>query len=96
MSKKETCHRLEIQQTFNTETGLVAYVVTLDDFDKVIATMDEQAKRLNAEIDKLSLHRDKLITAGDALDAYLKRQDGTTNGMLDCRVEWLKAKEVQS
>jgi hypothetical protein len=27
------------------------------------------------------------------MDAYLKRQDGTTNGMLDCRLQWLAAKE---
>lgn len=38
----------------------------------------------------------RLLTAGDALDAYLKRQDGTTNGMLACRREWLDAKEGAS
>ena len=39
---------------------------------------------------------ERLTKAGDAMDAYLKRQDGTTNGMLDCRHQWLAAKEGKS
>jgi hypothetical protein len=46
----------------------------------------EENARLNAEVERLT-------KAGDAMDAYLKRQDGTTNGMLDCRLQWLAAKE---
>ena len=45
---------------------------------------------------KLKAENERLRKAGDAMDAYLKRQDGTTNGMLDCRFEWLNAKGVQS
>jgi hypothetical protein len=36
---------------------------------------------------------ERLTKAGDEMDAYLKRQDGTTNGMLDCRHQWNAAKE---
>ncbi len=36
---------------------------------------------------------ERVIKAGDAMDDYLKRQDGTTNGMLPCREAWLAAKE---
>ena len=42
----------------------------------------------------LQAENERLRNAGDALDAYLKRLDGTTNGMLDCRRQWLDAKEV--
>ena len=35
----------------------------------------------------------RLTEAGDAMDKYLARQDGTTNGMLDCRSKWHAAKE---
>jgi hypothetical protein len=51
-------------------------------FDDTIA----ENARLKAEVERLT-------KAGDAMDAYLKRQDGTTNGMLDCRRLWLAAKE---
>jgi hypothetical protein len=43
----------------------------------------------------LQLENERLRKAGDAMDAYLKRLDGTTNGMLDCRRAWLAAKGVQ-
>ena len=45
--------------------------------------------------DNLKAENERLRKAGDAMDAYLKRLDGTTNGMLDCRREWLAAKGVQ-
>ena len=48
--------------------------------------MADEVTRLKAEVERLT-------KAGDAMDAYLKRQDGTTNGMLDCRHQWNAAKE---
>jgi hypothetical protein len=45
---------------------------------------------------KCMRENERLRKAGDAMDAYLKRIDGTTNGMLDCRRAWLAAKGVQS
>ena len=51
--------------------------------------------RQNAEAARLQAENERLRKAGDAMDAYLKRLDGTTNGMLDCRHQWLAAKGVQ-
>ena len=45
--------------------------------------------------DNLKAENERLRKAGDAMDAYLKRLDGTTNGMLDCRRAWQAAKGVQ-
>jgi uncharacterized small protein (DUF1192 family) len=45
------------------------------------------------EISFLKAEVERLTKAGDAMDAYLKHQDGTTNGMLDCRLQWFAAKE---
>jgi hypothetical protein len=56
-----------------------------DDADGKLCEYRDYA-RLKAEVERLT-------KAGDAMDAYLKRQDGTTNGMLDCRLQWLAAKE---
>ena len=42
--------------------------------------------------DNLKAENERLRKAGDAMDAYLKRLDGTTNGMLDCRRAWQAAK----
>ncbi len=70
------------------------------------ATRIENA-RLKAEVERLTAFTtrtiipneelqaqvERLTKAGDAMDAYLKRQDGTTNGMLDCRLQWNAAKE---
>jgi hypothetical protein len=50
-------------------------------------------KRLEAENARLKEEVERLTKAGDAMDAYLKRQDGTTNGMLNCRLQWNAAKE---
>lgn len=44
----------------------------------------------------LAAENKRLRKAGDAMDDYLKRQDGTTNGMLPCREAWLAAKEGTS
>jgi FtsZ-binding cell division protein ZapB len=51
---------------------------------------------LENQIDALKAENERLRKAGDDMDAYLKRLDGTTNGVLDCRRNWLAAKEVQS
>jgi cell division protein FtsB len=48
--------------------------------------MADEVTRLKAEVQRLT-------KAGDEMDDYLKRQDGTTNGMLDCRLQWHAAKE---
>jgi hypothetical protein len=53
---------------------------------KATEALEAENARLKAEVERLT-------KAGDAMDAYLKRQDGTTNGMLDCRLQWLAAKE---
>jgi hypothetical protein len=55
---------------------------------------DQAVAACDAEIAKLREENARLRKAGDAMDAYLKRQDGTTNGMLDCRLQWLAAKET--
>ena len=58
--------------------------------------MDESKKGeyvLYKDYAKLKAENERLRKAGDAMDAYLKRQDGTTNGMLPCREAWLSAKE---
>jgi chromatin segregation and condensation protein Rec8/ScpA/Scc1 (kleisin family) len=49
----------------------------------------EQAQAVLAHEQQKS---ERLRSAGDAMDEYLKRIDGTTNGMLDCRRAWLDAK----
>ena len=57
----------------------------------------ENSKRITTELlvlcNRQASDIRRLTKAGDAMDAYLKRQDGTTNGMLDCRLQWLAAKE---
>jgi len=53
-----------------------------------IDIIDDKYGELQAEVERLR-------KAGDAMDAYLKRLDGTTNGMLDCRRAWQAAKGVQ-
>jgi len=55
---------------------------------------DDRIKIIAKQV-ALQAENERLRKAGDKMDAYLKRQDGTTNGMLDCRVEWLTAKGVQ-
>ena len=67
MSKETTTTSLEVIQTYNTETGLVVYAVSLDDLDKAINAMDKQAKRINAEKDALIIERDKLQTEVERL-----------------------------
>lgn len=63
---------------------------------EIDAPANETVNLCIAEMNRLAANIDKLLTAGDALDAYLNRQDGTTNGMLACRREWLDAKERAS
>jgi hypothetical protein len=49
-----------------------------------------------ADYAALKAENERLRKAGDDMDAYIKRSDGTTNGVLDCRRNWHAAKEVQS
>jgi hypothetical protein len=56
------------------------------------AFLEKNSEHLK-EIERLKAEVERLTKAGDAMDAYLKRQDGTTNGMLDCRLQWNAAKE---
>ena len=49
-----------------------------------------EATKVAAE---LMVENERLRKAGDEMDAYLKRQDGTTNGQLDVRTAWQAAKE---
>jgi regulator of replication initiation timing len=51
---------LEVMQTFDTETGLVNFVVSLKDLDKVIATMNKQAQRLDKENARLRAEVERL------------------------------------
>jgi hypothetical protein len=75
--------------------------------DAEIAKLRDENARLKTEVEhlmvfcnctlipnkELQAKVERLTKAGDAMDAYLKRQDGTTNGMLDCRRLWHAAKE---
>ena len=81
-----TIKSYEVFTTYDSETGLARHCVTLEDFNNLIEAMNKQADRLQAEVERLR-------KAGDEMDAYLKRQDGTTNGMISCREAWLTAKE---
>lgn len=58
-----------------------------------LAVADQAVAACEDEIQKLREEVVRLTKAGDEMDAYLKRQDGTTNGMLDCRRAWMEAKQ---
>ena len=53
----------------------------------------EKLAQIYKECVRLHEENERLRKAGDAMDAYLKRQDGTTNGQLPVREAWQKAKE---
>jgi uncharacterized protein (DUF3084 family) len=98
--EKITTTSLEVIETYNTETGLVVYAVSLDDLDKAINAMDKQAKRINEEKDALTIERDKLQTqverltkAGDDLVFHIGNSD---KALYQCADAWRAAKEVQS
>jgi len=77
------------------------------ELNKDVAALKAENVRLKTEVEhlmvfcnctlipnkELQAQVERLTKAGDAMDAYLKRQDGTTNGMLDCRLQWNAAKE---
>jgi len=77
-------------QTYDSETGLVVLTVTLDDLNKVLKTMDKQAKLMNQRLERLT-------KAGDELHAFL------INYIVESRIssaylnklddKWLAAKE---
>jgi len=62
-------------------------------FDRTIKQASCHYDNRLEDIRQLQAQVERLTKAGDAMDAYLKRQDGTTNGMLDCRRLWHAAKE---
>ena len=62
------------------------YLTIRNERDRIESEFKEQDAALKAE-------NERMRKAGDAMDEYLKRQDGTTNGMLACREAWLSAKE---
>jgi len=55
-------------QTYDSETGLVVLTVSLDDLNKVLKTMDKQAKRMNQRLERLT-------KAGDAMAVALNLND---------------------
>jgi hypothetical protein len=59
----------------------------------VYYTLHDKTLLLASDNAALKAENERLRKAGDAMDEYLKRQDGTTNGMLSCREAWLAAKE---
>ena len=56
----EIIKSLKVMQTYDSETGLVVLTVSLDDLNKVLKTMDKQAKRMNQRLERLT-------KAGDAM-----------------------------
>jgi chromosome segregation ATPase len=96
---KAEVERLTKQNALATPRHLIA--------SQDIKTLREQIEELKLENSQYEEHHkygqnvitslreevERLTKAGDAMDAYLKRQDGTTNGMLDCRLHWHAAKE---
>jgi len=91
VSNSEKTYSFDVQQSFNTETGLVSYVVTLDDLHKVLDEMNKQAQRLQAE-------NERLRKAGDAVVAAYCMGDAKVEKWKEYPVvrEWLAAKGVQS
>ena len=69
---------------------LLRFTAILDRHEEVQYKQREAFEKLCKELKAQVV---ALIKAGDLMDAYLKRQDGTTNGMLDCRQRWNAAKE---
>jgi len=96
---KAEVERLTKQNALATPRHLIA--------SQDIKTLREQIEELKLENSQYEEHHkygqnviaslraevERLTKAGDAMDAYLKRQDGTTNGMLVCRHQWRAAKE---
>jgi len=86
----EIIKSLKVMQTYDSETGLVVLTVTLDDLNKVLKTMDKQAKLMNQRLERLT-------KAGDELHAFL------INYIVESRIssaylnklddKWLAAKE---
>ena len=54
--------------------------------------LNKETLRLSAGWRDLAAEKQALLAAGDALDAYCKRVDGTTNGILPVRQAWADAK----
>ena len=72
--------------------------VMWDDYAALQAENDRMHGQVEHYIDALGKQEVlnlRLVKAGNDMDAYLKRLDGTTNGVLDCRRDWNAAKESQ-
>ena len=79
-------------QTYDSETGLVVLTVSLDDLNKVLKTMDKQAKRMNQRLERLTKAGDELY---DAWIGYYGEQilDDHNNGTGEICRTWNAAKE---
>ena len=86
MSEDTITKSVELLTTYDTETGLVRYVVDLSQLDDVIATMNKQAKRLQAE-------NERLRKAGDALSYALQTCKYSAEEIEHYSDSWTKAKE---
>lgn len=81
-----TCYYLLHDRLSRTEEHLKAAIAAAEANRNLVKQLKDQLVVAKAEVERLR-------AAGDEMDAYLKRIDGTTNGMLDCRRAWLAAKE---
>lgn len=78
--------------TYDTDTGVVRYVVPLSQLDDVIATMNKQAERLQAENERLRKDLDYVL---DDWGCFKVGHSGG-NGIDSVFKAWLYAKGVQS
>jgi len=74
---EEITKSLKVMQTYDCETGLVVLAVSLDDLNKVLKTMDNQAKRLNRRLERLT-------KAGDAMADNCQAMAGVEDENGDC------------
>lgn len=85
MTKAAMAERIKQLEDLNLSLSKVLNMV---DDGQWVVIRETDRKRYIAVIDAL-------VSAGDGLDDYAARLDGTTNGMLDCRQRWhdVKASE---
>jgi hypothetical protein len=72
-------------------TSLSCYYLLHDKVER----LQGQVEYYTAALGKQEVLNQRLVKAGDELDAYLKQLDGTTNCMLDCRRAWQAALDRQ-
>lgn len=85
MTKAAMAQRIKELEDLNLS---LAKVLNMVDDGQWVVISENDRKRFITTIDAL-------VAAGDGLDEYAARLDGTTNGMLDCRQRWhdVKASE---